>query len=72
MATFGNMNWRKEKKLERQMGVDNPIYIAYLQGQRAACERNPRNPYPKGRRHDEWQRGYESADPMGDHHGRNY
>ena len=32
-------------------------YQAYCLGQEAAAHERRRNPYPPGRRHDEWERG---------------
>lgn len=60
---------RKEKRFFRKNGMDHPVYLAWLEGQDAGDDhRKPkRNPYPPGRRHDEWERGYNAADPMGDH-----
>ena len=58
------MDPRKEKRGFRKMGMDHPVYIAWLEGCAVAMGRfNPYinvrdvNPYPAGRRHDEWQRG---------------
>lgn len=64
---------RKEKRLfYRQYGSSLATYKAYSCGEAAAYSSRPsRNPYPAGKRHDEWQRGYVMADPLGDHHGQN-
>ena len=58
--------WRKEKRFFNSRGGNEPnkgdaVYEAYNLGQYQALYREaPRkNPYPPGRRHDEWQRGYE-------------
>lgn len=67
--------WRKLKKFEGKMYP--PPIQAYYEGEYAGGrpmhlpKRLRTNPYPPGRRHDEWERGYKLADPMGDHHGRN-
>ena len=71
-------NSRAARKWFRKNGMSDPVYEAYNLGSDAAY--NPRlkghgyrcNPYPPGRRHDEWERGYKTADPLGDWHGRNY
>ena len=64
---------RKEKRAFRKMGMSDPVMEAYYTGQDAAMRpsRFHKNPYPKGRRRDEWNRGFTAADPIGDHHGRN-
>lgn len=68
---------RKEKRHHRKLGMLDPLYEAWTAGQALAYygarmpARLQRNPYPPGRRHDEFERGYALADPMGDHHGRN-
>jgi hypothetical protein len=68
---------RRYKRFERKAGASDPLYLAWLEGQAAAYygkhmpPRLQRNPYPLGRRHDTWQQGYDLADPLGDHHGRN-
>ena len=62
--------WRKLKRVER--GMISRVYDAWSRGESDAYEGRPkRNIYPPGRRHDEYERGYNLADPMGDHHGRN-
>ena len=57
---------RKEKRYFTKMGSDHPVEMAYNEGGWAA-NRNcllvwpavtPSNPYPAGRRHDAWARGY--------------
>lgn len=66
---------RREKRVMR--GMRRPIDVAYNGGLNAAVygwmmpPRLRSNPYPPGRRHDEWERGFAEADPMGEHHGRN-
>lgn len=72
-ARHDELGKRKEKRFFRQqMGSQGPLYDAYCQGEYAAYRlRRARNPYPPGRRHDEWQRGFDLADPMGDWQGRN-
>ena len=64
---------RKEKRyFARQHGASLAVYEAYACGEAEAMRRNPRpNPYPAGKRHDEWQRGFGEADPLGAFHGRN-
>lgn len=64
---------RKEKRYVRKMwGRDQVVYEAYTLGEYHADAGKPkRNPYPPGRRHDEYERGYNLSDPMGDHHRRN-
>jgi hypothetical protein len=53
--------------IKRMQGLTAPgyrVYEAYQLGEYASYEphslspRLRRNPYPKGKRHDEWQRGY--------------
>ncbi len=57
-------NSRATRKFFRKQGMSCPVYHAWLEGQAYAHYGNsmpPRfrhNPYPKGRRHDEWNRGY--------------
>jgi hypothetical protein len=74
-AYEANVFWFGEtydpRRLRREARVD-AVYVAYLEGQNALYhKRKPRNPYPPGKRHDEWKRGLNLADPMGDHMGRN-
>ncbi len=65
-------NSRQARRYFRHMGMTDPVYLAYLAGGYQAERRNPRpNPYPPGKRHDEFERGFKSADPWGDYHGRN-
>jgi hypothetical protein len=69
-------NRRKEKRAFRKMGMDDPVYFAYTEGQSLAYgdwvkPRWRRNPYPPGRRYDAFEQGFNLADPMGDWHGRN-
>lgn len=62
--------YRKEKRYWRQ----NEASVAYDRGQDSMMWGGPhrqRNPYPPGRRHDEFERGKRTADPMGEYHGRN-
>lgn len=69
-------DWRKEKRFWRKNGR-TATYEAYELGQTAAVygsmmpKRLRTNPYPLGIRHDNWQLGYDQADPMGEHMGRN-
>lgn len=68
---------RAEKRAFRKMGMLDPVHQAYNEGQgfayapRTMPPRLQRNPYPPGKRHDAWEHGYDTADPMGDWHGRN-
>lgn len=78
------MDWRREKKADiyGQLGGHAAAakYLAWVEGcwwgeiDRIYSQRRgkvKKNPYPPGKRHDEWQRGYDLADPLGDWHGRN-
>lgn len=58
-----NSEWRKEKRLFRKnLGSDGAVYHAYLKGQDKGYRQKPyRNPFPNGRRNEEYQRGYETA-----------
>ena len=61
---------RRVKKFENKQF--SPVYLAWIAGQDQGERGKPyRNPYPKGKRHTEFERGYKAADPLGDHHGRN-
>ena len=57
-------NRRAMRKFFRKQGMDCPVYQAWNEGQAFAHYGNSmpprlrRNPYPKGRRYDEWNRGY--------------
>jgi len=65
-------DYRAIKKHELKY-TGGPLYQAYILGQEAAYADKPkRNPYPAGRRHDEYELGYNQADPMGNFHGTNY
>lgn len=72
-AHYNRKAWgdpRKVKKFER--GLYNELEVAFGRGQSQPLYRKPRpNPYPPGKRHDEYERGLRLADPMGDWHGRN-
>lgn len=62
---------RKEKRICRYMGL-TALYEAYNLGCENGLRREPRpNPFPKGKRHDEFNRGQFNSDPMGDYMGRN-
>jgi hypothetical protein len=62
--------YRKEKRHNRPS--DFGLRQAYDRGEsRSMRNMTKRNPYPPGRRHDEWERGYNECDPIGDFHGRN-
>lgn len=60
-------NSRKEKRFFRKAGVSDPVYEAWHAGQAYAMYgealplRLQSNPYPPGRRHDEWDRGNEET-----------
>lgn len=73
LMMFGTADPRRIKRIERKaLGMD-AVYGAWLEGQATGDAGKPyRNPYPAGRRHNEFKRGYDLADPMGDYHGRNY
>lgn len=66
-AQLGNP--RKFKRFCRRTGMSDPVYIAYCEGETAGLR--DVNPYPPGRRHDEWNRGQNNIDPMGDMMGEN-
>jgi hypothetical protein len=56
---------RAIKRIEGFTAAGFFVYQAYLEGQYAAHDLSPRlrrNPYPKGKRRDEWQRGFNLAD----------
>jgi len=66
------LNLRQEKKMYRKMGMTHPVEMAWRLGCWNGESGKPyRNPYPKGKRHNEFDRGYHLADPLGDHHGHN-
>lgn len=52
---------RKVKRELRTLGQIDHVYDAWIFGQEAGCTgmAADKNPYPKGRRHDEWERGRE-------------
>lgn len=61
---------RAWKRYYRKIGCDTPNEVAYREGQFLAMAgpqnlppRLRRNPYPPGRRHDEWERGYSTKGP---------
>jgi hypothetical protein len=61
------VDWRRIKRRERE--VSDPVYEAYVQGQANSYMRHPiANPYPPGRRHDEFERG--AAEDFGRQHSR--
>lgn len=65
---------RKEKILLRKHIPQAvcPVRVAHDLGcEHAYSGKDHRNPYPQGRRHDEYKNGYESADPMGRYMGSN-
>lgn len=67
---------RKQKRIDRKWSC-GATQEAFDLGCAAAIyphrlpPRLQRNPYPPGIRYDEWERGYATADPMGEYHGRN-
>ena len=64
----GVTNWRAEKKYVNK--AYDQLHRAFdIGGIHAYTGYN--NPYPAGRRHDEYDRGYNMADPMGSYHGQN-
>lgn len=68
---FEHTDPRKEKHLCRRMGL-TATFVAYEMGCENGYRRKPRpNPYPKGIRHDEFNRGQAGADPKGEYMGRN-
>jgi hypothetical protein len=61
---------RQFKKFLRPMF--DKVNEAFGRGTAEAYRRNPRpNPYPPGRRHDAWDYGLRTSDPLGEWHGRN-
>lgn len=66
--TYGR--WRKDKRFGSPF--DEPVYNAMIWGEdQGERGRSYRNPYPPGKRHDAFKSGYDHADPLGRHHGRN-
>jgi hypothetical protein len=64
---------RKFKRFMRESY--HPIQEAWDLGSEAAWDdpRKPRrNPYPAGKRHDEYERGKATQDLMGEYHGRGH
>jgi hypothetical protein len=75
IVKYNGAGWRKEKRFFRRQGMDHPVETAYNEGQAAAMyssmpRRLQANPYRPGRRHDEWQRGYDTAPTMDEAYGR--
>lgn len=69
---LNGVDWRAMKKHEIKMGIADPVYVAHREGECDYCEyRAYRNPYPPGRRHNAYHRGYHTADPGGEWHGNN-
>jgi len=70
-----DMSTAQRRAFRRGMGMTSSGFATYeafcLGGAAHYDRRGKRNPYPPGRRHDEYERGFNEADPMGDHHGRN-
>ena len=57
---------RQTKRAERKMGLACEMEQAWHAGQEAAEETvAPANPYPPGRRRDEWQRGFDLTSETG-------
>lgn len=70
--TMSTAQRRAERRAFGQTSSWYASYEAYLEGGAAHYYRQgKRNPYPPGRRHDEYERGWRTADPMGDYYGRN-
>jgi hypothetical protein len=61
---------RADKKYFNQM--HSALYRAYIWGDDDRTNgKDKRNPFPAGKRHDEYEWGYRNADPRGDWNGRN-
>lgn len=60
---------RKMKRYERKMLGDGVHYAFQLGMSDGEWRKEPRNPFPKGRRHDEYERGYRLADPLAIYYG---
>lgn len=61
MPKAHGFDWRAIKKNDNQFV--SMVHQAYLQGEDARYfNRTKRNPYPKGRRHDAYERGYTLKD----------
>lgn len=59
MSTFVGTANRQEKRFFSKQG-NTAVYYAWNAGQWHATHGRPyRNPFPPGRRHDEYKRGYE-------------
>ena len=64
---------RKFKKFERKtLGGHDKLWLAFNEGMTdCECGRPNRNPYPAGKRREEYDRGYAAGDPLESFHGRN-
>ena len=58
------MNWRRLKRTQRKAGMSDMVLQAWYEGEAAGWSDCPdlpprlqTNPYPPGRRHDEYERG---------------
>lgn len=73
MAAIGDPRQFKRYVVRMQGGhAAAALQAAYDAGCWAAYARRPvRNPYPAGKRHDTFEYGRRSSDPMGDWHGGN-
>lgn len=58
---YGLPHPRKEKR--HMARYNSPLYDAWIAGDYAAERGDTRNPYPPGRRHDEWDRGFRNYTP---------
>lgn len=68
---YSNVDPRKEKRYFREHQPE--CYMAYITGESDGMTGKKRpNLFAPGRRRDEYNRGFDNADPMGDWHGRNY
>jgi hypothetical protein len=62
---------RKEKRALCCSTAEAAMYEAWCLGGYHGELGTHHNPYPAGRRHDEYDRGFDLADPMGAHYGAN-
>lgn len=68
---YNDIDPRAEKRLLGYTTSQGAMYEAWTLGGWHGETGVHRNPYPAGRRHNEYERGHRTSDPMGDHHGRN-
>ena len=72
LFSFMGTDPRREKRAFGRTSADAASLNAFYWGEDNARRRHPiANPFPAGRRHDEFERGMHIADPMGEHMGRN-